>query len=215
MLVGVWLLITSRFQPSPLASNAACSTAKRRAECVSPSFPVHISSPQQVLCSAFCGSRWYHEAPILNLQGWHLPDPTVDKFPTAVKTDEAVQGMCVPKVDQVEEEKSYNGCESGTVRTEHVYPNGGSGGRRETSNGCDRRRGHIYTFVGLERLQYEDFWSKGTKRFHQTEVPLFLPVPPGQVLQPKAKRGWPSQKTPYFMANRRVDWTDRPVQQSV
>ena len=34
------------------------------------------------------------------------------KLPTAVKMDEVVQNLCNPTVDQAEEEKTPNGCDS-------------------------------------------------------------------------------------------------------
>ena len=65
VLVSVWLLITSCYQPSLLSSNAACSTPQRRAECVSLSLPVHSLStarPMQCLLMA-TGVSGCREAP--------------------------------------------------------------------------------------------------------------------------------------------------------
>ena len=42
------------------------------------------------------------------------------KLPTAVKADEVVEDLCNPTVDQVEEEKTLNGCDSGWGRTSYI-----------------------------------------------------------------------------------------------
>ena len=56
VLVGVWLFVTLRFQPSPLASKLLAAPRKGE-QSVSLSQPVHslstVAYPQQVLCSAF------------------------------------------------------------------------------------------------------------------------------------------------------------------
>ena len=70
VLVGVWLLITLRFQPSPLASKLL--TAPRKGEqSVSLSQPVHslsTASPMQCLLAA-AGVYGCHKAPEPNCKG--------------------------------------------------------------------------------------------------------------------------------------------------
>ena len=110
VLIGVWMLVASRFQPSPLDSNIDCSIASRKAECVSLSLPVQSLSIASLLVVA--GVTGYREAPTQNLQGrhlWYLPV-------------EQTQGEKTPKVR-----------ESGRGRTRHMCPNRGLGGRRENS----------------------------------------------------------------------------------
>ena len=91
---GRWLLISSCFQPSLLDGNATYSIAKRRAECVSLSLPVHslsTASPVQYF-HVVAGVTGYCEAPALNPQG---------------------RNQCDPTVEQAEEKKNPNGCDRG------------------------------------------------------------------------------------------------------
>ena len=113
VLVGVWLLVTFRFQPSLLASKLHAVLPKGE-QSVSLSLPVNsllTASPMQCLLVAV-GVTGCHEAPTLNLQRRLLYNPTVE---------------------QVEEEETLNGCESRGSCTRLMQPNGGSDGRGENS----------------------------------------------------------------------------------
>ena len=114
MLVGVRLLITLHFQPSPLASKLLAAPRKGE-QSVSLSLPVHslsTASPMQCLLAAagVCGCR---KAPEPNCKGetsmthrWSRRRRT--KVPTAVKADEVIPSYrlnsSTPTADQVEEE---------------------------------------------------------------------------------------------------------------
>ena len=203
VLVGVWLLVTFRFLPSPLASKLRAAPRKG-GQSVSLSLPVNsllTASPLQCLLVA-AGVTGCCEAPTLNLWGRLLYNPMVEQaeenetpngcesrrgctrlmwpnggsggggeFPMAVKAEEAVQDLCNPTVDQVEEEKTPNGCDSGWGRAsyilsqwlikrkrrrfptavkaeedihEYIWPNGGTGRRGESSQWLWRQmRSHI------------------------------------------------------------------------
>ena len=68
VLVGVWLLVTFRFLPSPLASKL-CAAPRKGGQSVSLSLPVNslsTASPVQCLLVA-AGVTGCREAPTLNL----------------------------------------------------------------------------------------------------------------------------------------------------
>ena len=93
VLVGVCLLVTFCFLPSPLASKL-CAAPQKGGKCVSFSLPVNslsTASPMQCLLVA-AGVTGCSQAPTLNLQGRLLYNPTVE---------------------QAEEEETPNGCGSG------------------------------------------------------------------------------------------------------
>ena len=111
VLVGVWLLVTSRFQPSPLASRLRA--APREAEqSVSVSLPVSSSataSPVQCIL-VVAGVIGCRDAPTLNLQ---VEQAEEEEHLLAVTADEVAQDLHDPTVDQTEEEKAPNGYDSG------------------------------------------------------------------------------------------------------
>ena len=115
VLVGVWLLVTLRFQPSPLASKLL-SAPRKGEQSVSLSLPVHslsTASPVQCLLVA-AGVYGCRKAPEPNCKGeigmtqrqsrWRRT-----KVPTAAKADEVVPSCRLnsptpaPSADQVEE----------------------------------------------------------------------------------------------------------------
>ena len=114
VLVGVWLLITLRFQPSPLASKLL-SAPRKGEQSVSLSLPVHslsTASPMQCLLAA-AGVYGCRKAPEPNCKGeismtqrWSRWRRT--KVPTAAKADEVIPSYRLnsptPAADQVEEE---------------------------------------------------------------------------------------------------------------
>ena len=114
VLVGVWLLITLRFQPSPLASKLLAAQRKGE-QSVSLSLPVHslsTASPMQCLLAA-AGVYGCRKAPEPNCKGetsmtqrWSRRRRT--KVPTAVKADEVIPSYSLDSptstADQVEEE---------------------------------------------------------------------------------------------------------------
>ena len=114
VLVGVWLLITLRFQPSPLARKLLAAPQKGE-QSVSLSLPVHslsTASPMQCLLAA-AGVYGCHKAPEPNCKGeismtqrWSRRRRA--KVPTAAKADEVIRSYRLnsptPTADQVEEE---------------------------------------------------------------------------------------------------------------
>ena len=169
VLVCVWVLITSRFQSSTLGSNAACSIAKKRAECVSLSLPVRgiHSKPYAVPSrSGRCyWGQWHHNSEfckgdICETQRWNWPKRR--KLPKTVKGDEVEQDTYIPTVDQTEEEKTPNGCASGRGHTEHICPNDGSGRRGENSQRLWKRKRTYRTYMSQ--------WWIRQKRKPQTAV---------------------------------------------
>ena len=161
VLVGVWLLVTFHFQPSPLASKLRAALRKEE-QSVNLSLPVNslsTASPVQCLLVA-AGVTGCREAPTLNLQGRLLYNPTVEqvrrKLPMAMKTDEVVQDLCDPTADQAEEEKTPNSCDSGwgctrlpmAVKAEedihkYIWPNSGIHEEEKAPNGSEGGWGHI------------------------------------------------------------------------
>ena len=114
MLVGAWLLITLRFQPSLLASKLLAAPRKGE-QSVSLSLPVHslsTASPMQCLLAA-AGVYGCRKVPEPNCKGeismtqrWSRRRRT--KVPTATKADEVIpsyrSNSPTPTADQVEEE---------------------------------------------------------------------------------------------------------------
>ena len=108
------MAVTPHFQPSLLASNAACSTTKKESR-VRQSLPamhgLSTESPVQCLLM-MAGVMGTARFPTPHLQGKHLYNPTVE---------------------QMEEEATPNGCESGCGRTNYTCPSSGSGEREDDS----------------------------------------------------------------------------------
>ena len=107
MLVGVWLLVTLRCQPSLLASKLLAAPRKGEQR-VSLSLPVHslsTASPMQCLLVA-AGVYGCRKAPEPNCKG-KISKQRRTKVPTAVKSDEVIHSYRLnsptPTADQVEE----------------------------------------------------------------------------------------------------------------
>ena len=113
VLVGVWLLVTLRFQPSLLASKLLAAPRKGE-QCVSLSLPVQslsTASPMQCLLVA-AGVYGRLKAPELNCKGeinmtQRYSRRRRKKVPTAVKADEVIPSYRLnsptPTADQMEE----------------------------------------------------------------------------------------------------------------
>ena len=101
VLVGIWLLVTFRFQPSPLASKLRAASRKGE-QSVSLPLPVNsfsTASPMQCLLVE-AGVTGCCKTLTLNLQGRLLYNPTT-----------------------VEQEETPNGCKSGWGCTRLMQPN--------------------------------------------------------------------------------------------
>ena len=157
---------------------ASCMQHREKGGRVSVSPCQWIASRQQVLCSAFSWRQvlqgatrpqhWICEGDFCTTQRWNRRKRR--KLPTVVKVEEVVQELCDPTVDQAEEEKTPNGCDSGWGHTsyilsqrlirrnrrrfpmavkaeedihEYIWPNGGTGRRGESFHGCEGEWGHI------------------------------------------------------------------------
>ena len=127
-------LFTSHFQPSPNPSNTACNTGKRRAECTDLPLKAHsLHSKRYAVPSQGRRCFWIPWGPNTECaratQRWSKQKRT--KLPMAVKADGVVKGMYVPIINQAEEEKTP---------VDQVD-------EEKTPNGCESRRGHN-TFIG-------------------------------------------------------------------
>ena len=138
VLVGVRLLVTSRFQPSPLASKL-CAAPQKEEQSVSllmPAYSLATSSPMQCLLVE-AGVIGYRVAPTRNLQRRLLYNPTVER-PEEEETPNVCERLYKTYVAQGWIRRKRRKLPTAVTADEIVQvifcPNGRSGGRGEDSH---------------------------------------------------------------------------------
>ena len=163
--VGVWFFLFFVFFWSPFAFNlhcwlASCVQHRKKESRVSVSPCQWTASPrQQVLCSAFSWRgvlqgavrpcHWICVGDFCTTQWWNRRKRR--KLPMTVNADEVVQDLCDPTVDQTQEEKTPNGCDSGWGRTSYIL----------SQRWIRRKRRKLPTAVKAEEDIHKYIWPNG------------------------------------------------------